>query len=111
MCIRDRLRGISPIETEKNLEKIIQTAKLKNIEIILAGMIAPTTHGSIYKKKFDNIYPNLAKKYDLNLIPFLLEGVALNPEYNLDDGMHPNEKGTLILSDTLKKSIISFIKK
>ena len=107
----DMLRGISPIETEKNLEKIIQTAKLKNIEIILAGMIAPTTHGISYKKKFDNIYPSLAKKYELNLIPFLLEGVALKPELNQDDGMHPNEKGTIILSDTLTKSIISFIKK
>jgi acyl-CoA thioesterase-1 len=107
----DMLRGISPIETEKNLEKIIQIAKLKNIEIILAGMIAPTTHGISYKKKFDNIYPSLAKKYDLNLIPFLLEGVALKPDLNQDDGMHPNEKGTLIVSDTLTKSIISFIKK
>ena len=107
----DMLRGISPIETEKNLEKIIQIAKLKNIEIILAGMIAPTTHGFNYKKKFDNIYPNLAKKYDLNLIPFLLEGVALKPEFNQDDGMHPNAKGTLIISDTIKKSIISFIKR
>ena len=106
----DMLRGISPIETEKNLEKIIQIAKLKNIEIILAGMIAPTTHGFNYKKKFDNIYPNLAKKYDLNLIPFLLEGVALNPDFNQDDGIHPNEKGTLIVSDTLIKDIISFIK-
>ena len=107
----DMLRGISPIETEKNLEKIIQISKKKDIEIILAGMIAPTTHGINYKKKFDNIYPNLAKKYDLNLIPFLLEGVALKPELNQEDGMHPNEKGTLIVSDTLRKSIINFIKK
>jgi len=107
----DMLRGISPIETEKNLEKIIQIAKLKNIEIILAGMIAPSTHGISYKKKFDNIYASLAKKFDLNLIPFLLEGIALKPEFNQDDGMHPNEKGTLIVSDTLKKSIISFTKK
>ena len=107
----DMLRGISPIETEKNLEKIIQIAKLKNIEIILAGMIAPTTHGFSYKKKFDNIYPNLAKKYNLNLIPFLLGGVALKPEFNQDDGMHPNAKGTLIISDTIEKSIISFIKR
>ena len=107
----DMLRGISPSETKKNLEKIIEIAKQKNIEIILAGMIAPTSHGFSYKKKFDNIYPNLAKKYDLNLIPFLLEGVALKPELNQDDGIHPNEKGTLILSDTLTKSIISFIKK
>jgi len=106
----DMLRGISPIETEKNLEKIIEIAKLKNIEIILAGMIAPTTHGISYKKKFDNIYPSLAKKYNLNLIPFLLEGVALKPDLNQDDGMHPNENGTLILSNTLKKNIIKIIK-
>ena len=107
----DMLRGISPIETEKNLENIIQIAKQKNIEIILAGMIAPTTHGISYKKKFDNIYPNLAKKYNLNLIPFLLEDVALKPELNQDDGMHPNEKGTLIISNTIKKTIINFIEK
>ncbi len=107
----DMLRGISPIETEKNLEKIILIAKKKNIEIILAGMIAPTTHGFSYKKKFDNIYPFLAKKYNLNLIPFLLENVALKPEFNQDDGIHPNEKGTLIVSSTLKKNIINFIKK
>jgi acyl-CoA thioesterase-1 len=107
----DMLRGISPTETEKNLEKIIQMSKQKNIGVILAGMIAPTTHGVSYKKKFDNIYPNLAKKYDLDLIPFLLEGVALKPALNQDDGMHPNAKGTLIISDALEKSIINFIKK
>ena len=106
----DMLRGISPIETEKNLEKIIQIAKLKNIEIILAGMIAPTTHGFSYKKKFDNIYPNLAKKYNLNLIPFLLEGVALNPNFNQVDGIHPNEKGTYVISKTLLLSIVNKIK-
>ena len=107
----DMLRGISPFETKKNLEKIIQIAKQKNIKIILAGMIAPITHEFNYKKKFDNIYPDLAKKYDLNLIPFLLEGVALKPELNQKDGIHPNAKGILIISDTLEKSIISLIKK
>ena len=75
-------------------------------------MVAPTTHGTeATKKTLIHIYPNLAKKYNLNLIPFLLEGVALKPELNQDDGMHPNEKGTLIVSDTLTKSITSFIKK
>jgi acyl-CoA thioesterase-1 len=107
----DMLRGISPTETKKNLEKIIQISKQKNIDVILAGMIAPTTHGFNYKKKFDNIYPSLAKKYNLDLIPFLLEGVVLKPELNQDDGMHTNAKGTLIISDTLEKSIISFLKK
>ena len=106
----DMLRGISPEETKKNLEEIIKIAKQKNIKIILAGMFAPTTHGVGYKKKFDNIYPSLARKYNLRLIPFLLEGIALNPKFNQDDGIHPNDKGTLILSETLKKNIISIIK-
>jgi acyl-CoA thioesterase-1 len=106
----DMLRGISPSETKKNLDNIIQILKQKKIGVILIGMIAPTTYGASYKKKFDDIYPNLAKKYDLNLIPFLLEGVALKPEFNQDDGIHPNEKGTLIISKILQKSIINKIK-
>ena len=74
-------------------------------------MLAPISHGHTYKKKFDNIYPKLAKKYNLDLIPFLLEGVALNSELNQEDGMHPNERGTLIISKTLQLSIVNKIKK
>ena len=102
----DMLRGIKPKETKNNLEKIIKTAQDKNIQVILAGMIAPSSHGSEYKSNFDQIYPDLAKKYKLPLIPFFLEGVALNPKFNLNDGMHPNEKGTVIISKTLKKIIL-----
>ena len=76
----DMLRGINPKETKKNLEQIIKIAQDKSIEVVLAGMIAPTSHGFKYKKNFDKIYPDLSKKYKLTLIPFLLEGVALKPE-------------------------------
>ena len=106
----DMLRGINPSETKKNLEKIILTAKDKNIEIVLAGMYAPTTHGVNYKNDFDNIYTSLSKKYDLILIPFLLEGVALNPELNQSDGMHPNYEGTLVVSKTIKETILEIKK-
>ena len=106
----DMLRGINPSETKKNLEKIILTAKDKNIEIVLAGMYAPTTHGVNYKNDFDNIYTSLSKKYDLILIPFLLEGVALNPELNQSDGMHPNYEGTLVVSKTIKEMILEIKK-
>ena len=102
----DMLRGIKPSETEQNLEKIILTAKEKNIKVVLAGMYAPTTHGGQFKKEFDKIYPDLAKKHDLTLIPFLLEGVALNPKLNQSDGIHPNYEGTLIVSKTLKDIIL-----
>ena len=100
------LRGINPKETKKNLEKIIKIAQDKTIRVILAGMIAPTSHGLKYKKNFDKIYSDLSKQYNLPLIPFLLEGVALKPDLNLSDGMHPNKKGTIVISKTLKKMIL-----
>jgi acyl-CoA thioesterase I len=106
----DMLRGISPEETEKNLEGIIKIAKEKKIKLIVAGMLAPISHGSGYKKSFDNIYVVLSKKYNAPLIPFLLEGVALKPELNQADGIHPNTQGTVVISNTLKKSIIDFSK-
>ena len=105
----DMLRKINPKETEKNLEKIIKIIQDKNINIILAGMVASISNGLGYKKKFDKVFPNLAKKYDIQLIPFLLDGVALKPELNLSDGMHPNEKGVLIISETIKKSVIKIL--
>ena len=106
----DMLRRINPKETKKNLEKIIKIIQNKNIKIILAGMVASTSYGLNYKKKFDKIFPDLSKKYDLPLIQFLLDGVALNPNFNQSDGMHPNKKGTLIISETIKKSFIFFLK-
>ena len=105
----DMLRRIKPKETKQNLEKIIKIILDKNIEIILAGMVASPANGLGYKKKFDKAFPNLAKKYDIQLIPFLLDGVALKPELNLSDGMHPNEKGVLIISETIKKSLIKIL--
>ena len=102
----DMLRGIQPNETEKNLEAIINIANNKKIKIIIAGMVAPKSHGDEYKKNFDKIYPDLSKQYNLPLIPFLLEGVALKSELNLSDGMHPNAKGTIIISKTLQEMIL-----
>ena len=105
----DMLRGISPEETEKNLEKIIQKVLEKNIDLILTGMIAPTSRGKDYKNKFDLIYKNLSSQFNLKFVPFLLEGVALNPDLNLEDGMHPNEKGILIVSKNLEKKILEIL--
>ena len=102
----DMLRRINPNQTKQNLDKIINIILDNNIKVILAGMVASPTNGLNYKKKFDKIYPDLSKKFELELIPFLLKGVALNPEFNQDDGLHPNEKGVLIISETLKDSIL-----
>ncbi len=102
----DMLRGIKPSETKNNLEKIIQIALEKKISVILAGMKAPTSYGSDYKNSFDKIYIDLSNKYNLPLIPFLLEGIALKPELNLNDGIHPNKEGTVIISNTIQNIIL-----
>ena len=107
----DMLRGIQPDETQRNLEGIIKIAKNREIKIILAGMVAPITHGKKYKEDFDAIYSKISNKYELTLIPFLLEGVALNPNFNQKDGIHPNKDGTIKVSETIKKSIISILNK
>ena len=107
----DMLRRINPNQTKQNLDKIINIILDNNIKVILAGMVASPKNGLSYKKKFDKIYPDLSKKFELELIPFLLKGVALNPDFNQDDGLHPNEKGVLIIAETIKRSITNFLKK
>ncbi len=103
----DMLRRINPDQTEKNLRNIIEIIKKNNIKVILAGMKASPTNGLAYKKKFDDIFPKLAKEYNLDLIPFLLKKVALNPKLNQSDGIHPNYEGVIIISETIKQSIIN----
>ena len=105
----DMLRGIIPNETEKNLEEIIIKILNKKIQIVIAGMIAPDSHGDDYKNEFDKIFKRLSIKYELDFIPFLLDGVALNPDLNLDDGMHPNEKGVIIISKNIERKLINIL--
>ena len=106
----DMLQGIEPSVTKKNLQKIIDTIHNKKIEIMLTGMVATTSRGLTYKKKFDKIYPELSKNNDIFFFPFLLKDVALNPELNQSDGIHPNFNGIKIISNNLKKSIVSLFK-
>ena len=105
----DMLRGIDPELTKKNLEKIIEKIQDKNINILLTGMIASPTRGIEYKNKFDQIFPDLQNKYNLNFMPFLLKGVALKPKFNQSDGIHPNSKGVEIISKNLKDAIIDIM--
>lgn len=111
LCLgaNDMLRGIKPSLIRQNLSKILEKLKKKNIKIVFAGMLSQDTFGEAYKKQFDNIFPELAKKYEVAFVPFLLDGVALNPKYNLSDGKHPNFKGIRLISKNLEKKIIQII--
>jgi acyl-CoA thioesterase-1 len=105
LCLgaNDGLRGIRPEFTEKNLSSVIEKAQERNIKVILAGMKMPTNMGEPYRIQFENIFPKLAKKYNLKLIPFILEGVGGHPSLNLPDGIHPNPKGHEIMAKTVLK--------
>ena len=89
----DMLQGMSPAAASRNIEAIIVRAKARNIRVALLGMRAPTNWGAPYRTAFDAIYPNLARKYNLALDPFVLAGVALNPALNQADGIHPTPIG------------------
>ena len=97
----DMLRGINPEVTKNNLINIIKAVLDKKIHILLTGMQAPSSYGKAYQESFNEIYSNLAKEFEISYYPFLLEGVALNPELNQLDGKHPNIKGVKIISQNL----------
>lgn len=89
----DALRGMPPADARANLDTIISRLKARNIEVLLTGMKAPKNWGEDYARQFDAIFPELAEAHGLLLYPFFLDGIALDPALNLDDGLHPNGRG------------------
>ena len=103
----DGLRGIPVAETKSNLQSIIDKVKALNPEakLILAGMQLPPNMGQQYTSEFRAIYPDLAKKNNMTLIPFLLEGVGGEANFNQEDGIHPTEEGQKIITENVWREI------
>jgi acyl-CoA thioesterase-1 len=99
----DALRGIDLKSTRENLKGILDKVKKANsdVDIIIAGMLAPPNMGKEYTDEFKSIFSDLAKEYNAGLIPFLLDGVGGVPEMNQDDGIHPNAKGEKIVAENI----------
>lgn len=93
----DALRGIAPKITKENLDQMITRLKQRNIAVVLAGMLAPPNLGVAYEAEFNAIFPDLAAKHNIPLIPFFLEGVAAKPDLQLADRLHPNRKGVDVM--------------
>lgn len=89
----DGLRGLRVEETKANLERIIQLLQQSGVQVILAGMKLPPNYGQAYLEGFEGLYPDLAARYHLPLIPFFLEGVAASQALNQPDGIHPTAQG------------------
>lgn len=99
----DGLRGIQVAETTKNLQFIIDKVKAKypDVKLVMAGMQVPPNMGNPYASDFKNMFPALAEKNNMVLIPFLLDKVGGVPKLNQPDGIHPTAEGDKILAENV----------
>lgn len=105
----DALRGLDPAHTKVTLDKIVTALKARNVEVLIAGMEAPRGLGKDYVEAFRALFKDIATKYDTLFYPFFLEGIALDPKYNLSDGMHPNGEGVGIIVRNILPSVEQLI--
>ena len=105
----DLLRGINPATSKANLAAIIENLQQRQVPVLLLGMRAPANLGPDFVTAFDALYPQLAAHYKIPLYPFLLDGVAMVPQLNQADGIHPNAAGVskiaVALSPVVKSAL------
>ncbi len=97
----DALRGLPVDALERNLSMIIERAQQRDIRVVLAGMEAPPNFGESYIVSFRKVYANLAQRYMVALVPFLLQDVAGIESLNQRDGIHPTAEGSRQVADNV----------
>jgi acyl-CoA thioesterase-1 len=97
----DALRGLPVSAARDNLARMVQLSQAAGARVLLVGMRIPPNYGQRYTEEFARMFPELASQYHLPLVPFLLQGVALDPARMQPDGMHPNATGEPPVLDTL----------
>ncbi len=105
----DALRGISPEQSERNLDTMLARLKERGVAVFLVGILAPPNMGSDYAQRFNPIHKRLAEKYDVPLYPFFLDGVTTVEGMQLEDGMHPNAKGVAVMVEKTIQPVESFL--
>lgn len=106
----DAMRGLTPSQSEGNLDELIADLKARGLQVLLTGMRAPPNLGPEYAAAFEPMYERLAAKHGTALYPFILEGVAADPALNQGDGIHPNAKGVAIIIDGLAPLVARLVK-
>ena len=86
----DGLRGLPIVDVRRNLESLIRLAQQDGARVLLIGMRVPPNYGPVYTRDFHGLFGDLAAKHELALVPFFLDGVALDDTLMQDDGFHPN---------------------
>jgi acyl-CoA thioesterase-1 len=107
----DGLRGVPVDVMQSNLDELIRAFKKSGARVVLGGMTLPRNFGPDYISAFEKVYPALAKKNDVPLIPFFLEGAAGHPDLMLDDGIHPNQAGYRFVTATVMKYLEPLLNK
>ena len=107
----DGLRGLPTTRTQANLEEMIAAFQKVGAKVILAGMTLPKNYGAAYVRAFEDVFRDAAKTYNVSLIPFFLDGVAGNPKYTLEDLIHPNADGYVLVTDIVLKTLEPLLKK
>jgi acyl-CoA thioesterase-1 len=105
----DALRGTDPAVTRAALTDVVSRLKARRIAVMLCGMLAPPNYGQDYAARFNTIYPDLAKKFDVPLYPFFLAGVAADPKLNQADGIHPTAEGVDIIVANILPTVQAFL--
>ncbi|MCP3379214.1 MULTISPECIES: arylesterase [unclassified Bradyrhizobium] len=106
----DAMRGIDPDLTRAALTDIVTRLRARKIAVMLCGMLAPPNFGADYGARFNSIYPDLAKQFDLPLYPFFLEGVAADAKLNQADGIHPTAEGVDIVVNNMLPTVEAFLR-
>jgi len=97
----DGLRGQSPQAIRANLEEIVERLQASGARVLLVGMRLPPNYGAEYTKEFEAVFPAVARRAKIVLMPFLLDGVAADPRLNQADGIHPTAAGQQMIADRL----------
>jgi acyl-CoA thioesterase-1 len=105
----DALRGLSPAQTQQNLDAILTRLSEEGIPVLLAGMLSPRNMGSGYTEEFDSLYRRVAEEHGVLFYPFFLDGVALDPELMQRDGTHANAEGVAEIVRRLKPLVLELI--
>ncbi len=105
----DALRGQPLKLLEKNLQSMIDASKKHNAKVLLAGMQIPPNYGARYSNQFKELYPKLATKNDIALVPFLLEGIGGNAELMQRDGIHPTAEAQPIIVNNVLPELLTVL--
>jgi len=105
----DGLRAIPIPEIRRNLARMIQISRAEGAEVLLAGVHIPPNYGPAYTEAFHRVYHELAREYGTGLVPFILEGVALNAALMQEDGLHPTAEAQPLIVDNVWPELSSML--